>query len=62
MTHVIRDLTAEKLNRLSAEAGKSAEACSRRGDKEGDWYARGLRDAYATAASFIPDDPHEEIT
>lgn len=62
MTHVLRDLTAEKFNRLAHEAATSAEECSRRGDLEGNWYALGLRDAYATAASFIPDDPYQEIT
>lgn len=37
---------------LSIDAAKRAEECSRRGDREGYWYALGLRDAYATAAAF----------
>ncbi len=53
---VTRDLTPDKLRRLSAEAATSAEDASRRGDLESDWYARGLRDAYAASASFIDWD------
>jgi hypothetical protein len=37
---------------LSAQAATAAEEASRRGDHEGDFYARGMRDAYATAAAF----------
>lgn len=39
-----------KLTKLSKEANKDAIRCSQRGDKEGSMYARGIRDAYATAA------------
>ena len=37
---------------LSAKAAEAASECSRRGDVEGSFYARGLRDAYAVAATF----------
>jgi hypothetical protein len=43
---------ADKLRALSAQAVKSAAECLERGDTEGSFYARGLRDAYANAALF----------
>lgn len=55
MTLVAPDVTADKLRRLSAEAARSAEECSRRGDRDGTLYCQGLRDAYAAAASFTDD-------
>lgn len=55
MTTYAPDITADKLRRLSTEAAKSAEECSRRGDRDGALYCQGLRDAYATAASFTDD-------
>jgi hypothetical protein len=51
----------DKLLWLSAEAAASTTACSQRGDTEGSFYARGLRDAYATAAVFVPDGTAEVI-
>lgn len=55
MSTIAPDITADKLRRLSAEAAKSAEECTRRGDHDGALYCQGLRDAYATAASFTDD-------
>jgi hypothetical protein len=42
---------AEKLRELSRQATETAMECAKRGDVEGDFYARGLSDAYATAAA-----------
>jgi hypothetical protein len=55
MTTYAPEITADKLRALSTEAAKSAEACSRRGDRDGTLYCQGMRDAYATAASFADD-------
>jgi len=44
---------ADKLRGLSARAAADATAASQRGDTEGSMYARGLRDAYATAAVLV---------
>jgi hypothetical protein len=46
----------DQMLRLSEAAAEDASWCSQRGDTEGDFYARGLRDAYATAAAFAPRD------
>jgi hypothetical protein len=43
----------ETFLRLSRDAEAAAIAASQRGDLEGSFYARGLRDAYATCAAFI---------
>ena len=45
-------MKAAEFRKLSEDAGRQAEECSRRGDTEGSFYARGQRDAYALAASF----------
>lgn len=47
------ETNADKLRKLSRHAADDATAASQRGDKEGSMYARGLRDAYATAAVLI---------
>jgi hypothetical protein len=41
---------SERLDGLSQHGSDDATRCSQRGDNEGSFYARGLRDAYATAA------------
>lgn len=42
-----------QLRVLSDQASRTATECSGRGDRDGSFYARGARDAYATAAAFI---------
>lgn len=46
---------------LSDEAAKRDVECSQQGDIEGSFYARGLRDAYATAAVFTRTDGEQVI-
>lgn len=41
---------AEKLEKLAQDADENAARCSQRGDTEGSYYARGLRDAYRNAS------------
>ena len=41
---------------MSQKAAERATECSKRGDTEGSFYNRGLRDAYAMVAAF-PDEP-----
>jgi hypothetical protein len=52
---------AEKMRELSSAASADATLASGRGDKEGSMYARGLRDAYATAA-HIAERPAGPVT
>lgn len=47
----------ETFLRLSRDADATATAASQRGDVEGSFYARGLRDAYASCAAFIRPEP-----
>lgn len=52
-------MNAEKLEKLARDADDLAARCSQRGDTEGSFYARGMRDGYRIAAAFWSscDDP-----
>ena len=51
---------ADKFRALSTMAAMAVSERERRGDGDGAMYARGLRDAYGTAATFAEQTTHSD--